>query len=78
MLKNRIGDMRSLKDTDQKAVGNLMIIANKVAEQRGLSKLGFRIVINNGQGVSSSLLHQEKLIVQIIGGQQLTHEMAGN
>lgn len=53
MPKNKMDDMRSLKDTDQKTVGNLMIVANKVADYKGLSKSGFRIVLNNGKDAAT-------------------------
>lgn len=45
-----------------------MIVANKVAIQKGMGEDGYRLVVNNGRHGCQSVYH---LHIHVIGGQQL-------
>merc|ERR1712142_739361 len=55
-------------DNDSKLLGHLMNVTRKVAQQLGLSKDGYRIVINDGADGGQSVFH---LHMHILGGRQL-------
>jgi histidine triad (HIT) family protein len=70
-------DMRDVKETPEHTalMGHLLLTAANVAKKIGLEK-GFRTLVNNGCAGTKD--HQVgQLIVQVIGGQKLTHEIAG-
>lgn len=56
-------------DNDSKLLGHLMNVTRKVAQQLGLSKDGYRVVINDGPDGGQSVFH---LHMHIIGGRPLT------
>ena len=49
-------------------LGHLLLVAKKVAEQKGLSK-GFRVAINNGPDGAQSVYH---LHLHVLGGRQMS------
>ena len=52
-------------ETDQQALGHLILKAAAVAAQLGLSETGYRLVINNGPHAGESVPH---LHCHILGG----------
>lgn len=54
-------------DTDESLVGHLLIVAKRIAAERGL-KDGFRIVINDGPVGAQSVYH---LHVHVLSGRQM-------
>jgi len=56
-------------DEDTQLLGRLLLTANKIAEQEGLLKDGFRYVINNGDNGGQTVAH---LHLHILGGRQMT------
>ncbi|GBN48816.1 Histidine triad nucleotide-binding protein 1 [Araneus ventricosus] len=55
------------EDGDAELIGHLLLVAKKVAKEKGLNK-GFRIVINDGPEGGQSVYH---LHVHILGGRSL-------
>ncbi|OTF76540.1 histidine triad nucleotide-binding protein 1-like protein, partial [Euroglyphus maynei] len=55
-------------DDDEKILGHMMCVVRKVAEQKGLSESGYRLVMNNGRHGCQSVYH---LHIHVIGGRQL-------
>lgn len=56
-------------DNDAKLLGHLMNVTRKVAQQLGLAKDGYRVVINDGADGGQTVFH---LHMHILGGRQLT------
>lgn len=55
--KKHIPEIHSMTEADREIVGHLFLTAKKIAEQKGLRKNGYRLVINNGAGVGQSVFH---------------------
>lgn len=62
-----ISQLSTAEDGDEQILGHLMIVARKLAKERGLTN-GFRIVINDGKHGCQSVYH---LHIHVIGGKQL-------
>jgi histidine triad (HIT) family protein len=54
--KKPIPQINNADASDQKLLGHLMLIANKVADQEGVSD-AFRLVLNNGAGAGQEVFH---------------------
>lgn len=62
-----IPQLSRAEDEDEQLIGHLMIVARKIAAQKGLEK-GFRIVINDGPVGAQSVYH---LHVHVLSGRQM-------
>lgn len=62
-----IPQLSRAEDEDEQLIGHLMIVARKIAAQKGLAK-GFRIVINDGPVGAQSVYH---LHVHVLSGRQM-------
>lgn len=62
-----ISQLSTAEDGDEQVLGHLMIVARKLAKERGLTN-GFRIVVNDGKHGCQSVYH---LHIHVIGGKQL-------
>ena len=49
-------------------LGHCMIVAKKVAAQKGIDQEGYRVVINNGQRGCQSVYH---IHLHVLGGRKL-------
>ena len=67
--KRHIRSLAEIKDADLPIIGHLFDVANKVAEQKGISKKGYRLVINCGIESGQSVWH---LHIHILGGRRMT------
>ena len=65
--KRVIARLSSATDPDAGTLGHLLVVAGKVAAERGLSG-GFRTVINSGPDAGETVPH---LHVHLIGGRKL-------
>ena len=61
--KKPIAKLSDAADEDQALLGHLLLVANKVAAQEGLTD--FRLNVNNGAGASQTVFH---LHVHVLGG----------
>ena len=66
--KKHIRSLAEIKDEDLTTVGHLFDVANKVAEQQGISKKGYRLVINCGIESGQSVWH---LHIHVLGGRRM-------
>lgn len=67
--KKEIRSMADIdKSTDKEILGHLMVVASQVAENEGLSKDGYRLVINTNENGGQSVYH---LHIHILGGRAL-------
>lgn len=61
--KKPIAKLSDAADEDQALLGYLLLVANKVAAQEGLTD--FRLNVNNGAGASQTVFH---LHIHVLGG----------
>jgi histidine triad (HIT) family protein len=57
------------EDTDQALLGKMLLVANQIAADQGLTESGFRYVINTGDQGGQTVFH---LHLHILGGRQFT------
>jgi histidine triad (HIT) family protein len=67
--KEHVVNLFDAEDQHQALLGKLMLTAREVAEQEGLEEDGFRLVVNNGEGVGQSVFH---LHLHILGGRSFS------
>jgi histidine triad (HIT) family protein len=61
-----LDELSSATPEHQALLGHLLLVANRVAQQAGLTD--FRVVINSGQGAGQSVFH---LHLHILGGRPM-------
>lgn len=52
-----IADIQSMKESDRELIGHLFFVAQNLAGKLGLSKDGYRLVINNGRDAGQAVFH---------------------
>jgi len=62
-------DVAAANEEDTELLGKLMMIANKIAKEKGLTEKGFRYVINTGTDGGQTVYH---LHLHVIGGRALS------
>jgi histidine triad (HIT) family protein len=62
----KIADITEGKDADM--LGHILVVAGKIAEQRGTSQTGYRVVVNNGTGAGQSVWHVH---FHLLGGRKM-------
>lgn len=66
--KKHIATLADVKDgEDACLVGHIMVVANKIAEDRGVAEEGYRVVVNNGLAAGQSVWH---LHFHLLGGRE--------
>lgn len=55
--KKHIPDIHSMSPDDRTLIGHLFMTARRIAEQNGLDKSGYRLVINNGAAAGQTVFH---------------------
>jgi histidine triad (HIT) family protein len=63
-----IAQLSKTTDSDEQLLGHMMVVARKVAEQVGIAKDGYRLVINDGKNGAQSVYH---LHLHVFGGRQM-------
>ncbi len=66
--KEHIEKLADIDDVSKNVIGDMAIIANKVAKQLGIDKTGYRIVINNGPDAGQEVYH---IHMHLLGGKKL-------
>lgn len=67
MPKKEIPNLQSLKQEDLSLIGEMVIVAQKLAEEYGIAD-GYRLIVNNGVKAGQSVSH---LHLHLIGGKTL-------
>jgi histidine triad (HIT) family protein len=67
--RRHIATINDLQDTDAELVGQMYLAAKKVAEIDGLSKPGYRTVMNCNAGAGQTVFH---IHLHVLGGRQMT------
>lgn len=70
--KIHIQDLSGLDEEDGALAGKMLLVASRLARERGVLDSGFRIVINSGKEGGQIVMH---LHLHVIGGKQLGHKM---
>jgi histidine triad (HIT) family protein len=66
--KKHVAAIRDLSDGDAELIGRVMLSARRVAEKEGLTKGGFRLVVNDGDHAGQTVHH---IHVHVLGGRQM-------
>lgn len=66
--KKHISSLVDLKEEDEIVVGKIYTVINKIAEQEGIDKKGFRVIVNCGEDGGQEVKH---LHFHILGGKKL-------
>jgi histidine triad (HIT) family protein len=67
--KKHIRSLAEIGDADLPIIGHLFDVANKVAQQQGISKRGYRLVVNCGIESGQSVWHFH---IHVLGGRTMT------
>ncbi|MBX3203015.1 MAG: histidine triad nucleotide-binding protein [Labilithrix sp.] len=67
--KKHLAAVHDLDDTHAEDVGRLLVAARRVADQEGLTKDGYRLVINDGDAAGQTVHH---IHVHVLGGRSLS------
>lgn len=67
--KEHLESLNDVSQSDESALGHLVRLASKVANQLGIAENGFRTVINTGAEAGQSVFH---LHVHVLGGRPMT------
>ncbi len=63
--RKHISSTREVEDADQMLLGKLFLIVKRVAEEAGISELGYKLIVNNGAASGQLVDH---LHIHILGG----------
>ncbi len=67
--RKHISTLLDLQPEDQTLIGDIFSVANQLAKDHGISKDGFRLVVNCGAGAGQSVFH---LHFHLLGGRAMT------
>ena len=70
--KTHITSLAELAEEQQELIGRLIILAQKLAEEEGIAKSGYRLAINCGPEGGQVIPH---LHFHLIGGRKLSDEL---
>ncbi len=66
--KEHIGYLSEIDESNKYIIGDMAIIANKIAKDTGIDKSGYRIVINNGPDSGQEVFH---IHMHLLGGKKM-------
>ena len=66
--KKHIGSVNELEDTDAALAGKLILVAKKIAIEKGIDKTGYRLIFNVGKNSGQIVEH---IHLHLLGGQKL-------
>jgi histidine triad (HIT) family protein len=67
-----IASVNDLKPEDEPLVGHLFTIARQLAQEQGIDRSGYRIIVNTGPNSGQAVFH---LHLHLIGGQRMRFPM---
>lgn len=70
--RKHIASLTDLTNEDEAILGRLFLVARHIAEIEGISKTGYRIIINTGPNAGQVIYH---LHLHIIGGNRMRFPM---
>jgi histidine triad (HIT) family protein len=66
--KRHVASLAEVTDADAALLGKLALAAKRAAEETGIAKTGFRVVMNSGAEAGQSVLH---LHAHVLGGRHM-------
>ena len=66
--KQHIEYLSEIDDSNKHIIGDMAIIANKLAKELGIDKSGYRILINNGEDAGQEVFH---IHMHLLGGKKM-------
>ncbi len=67
--KKHIEYLSDIDDMNKNIIGDMAVIANKIAKQLGIDKSGYRVVINNGPDSGQEVFH---IHMHLLGGKKMS------
>ncbi len=65
--KEHIPMINDLRDNHSKLIGDMIIVAKKLAKEKGISGTGYRLVFNNGENAGQEVFH---IHLHLLGGRK--------
>lgn len=66
--KKHICSVDNLEVKDKTLIGELILVAKKIAKKKGVSKTGYRLIFNKGKDAGQTIEH---LHLHLLGGKKL-------
>ena len=66
--KKKIETINDLKDTDANLAGKMIIVAKKLAYEKGINNSGYRLLFNTNDDAMQTVIH---IHLHLIGGEKL-------
>ena len=66
--RRHIAGVDELRETDADVMGQLFIVARRIARELGVADSGYRLVVNNGRDAGQSVDH---IHMHLLGGRPL-------
>lgn len=67
--KKHIEKLADVEDgEDANLLGHILVVANRIAKERGTVETGYRVVVNNGEAAGQSVWHVH---FHLLGGREL-------
>ncbi len=63
-----IPSIKEATEEDEAVLGHMMYVARLIAEEQGVAKSGYRLIINNGENAHQEVFH---LHMHLLGGRPL-------
>jgi histidine triad (HIT) family protein len=63
--KQELVNLNDVDDKHEALLGHIMVVAKKVADLKGISETGYRVVMNNGAEAGQSVFHMH---LHVLGG----------
>ncbi|NIO17718.1 MAG: HIT domain-containing protein [Deltaproteobacteria bacterium] len=70
--KKHMVNLNDVQESDGDLLGRMLLVASRIAREKGIHEKGYRTVINNGGEGGQIVMH---LHMHLIGGKQLGHKM---
>ena len=67
--KRHIATINDLQDGDQQVVGDLFLVAARLAADEGIADEGYRVVMNCNEGAGQTVFH---IHLHLVGGRAMT------
>ena len=67
---HHIASLSEIREEDENLIGHLFLVANQIAEQEGIQKNGYRLIINHGAHGGQEIFH---LHLHLIGGRRMRY-----
>ena len=72
VTNKHIDSVNALAEADEQLIGHLFTTAKELADQEGISKGGFRLIINTNADAGQTVFH---IHLHLLGGAPLKHPM---